>query len=489
MSGVDDVTTDQKKHKAPYTPHHQVPTIQKYREEKKEREEQYGTAEEAQDDRSKLGRLGDAYTALRHGPNAVNPSESTQPYPSENKNLDPETEEADDHAGRVESRKGQDDDRDEHQAEDTTEGALAATDPKKARKNMKKFEADGTEREVTDPVTHLPIKIHDFTEKELKETPKNGPPVGSDVTTAAGAANMNKDNEQLRREEQDNKDGFGAMQSLFPPPDFAMTRDGITNVYKKAITAGLGLVSFSLISVITLFQFTRHTTGWSRGFFALMEIALCVGTSAGVIIGIRQWTENKINDAWETEVWQAERDQGKKLVKTATAESAQWLNSLLAAVWPLINPDLFISICDTLEDVMQASLPKLVRMVSVDDIGQGSESFRILGVRWLPTGAAARSVGEDGKLKGGNKGKSDRTVQGEGNVNNDNSDPDGDGQDNGVAEGMEAEEGDFVNVEIAFAYRPSTGRKGMKERAKNAHLYLAFYMPSNIKLRMDPRFN
>jgi hypothetical protein len=133
---------------------------------------------------------------------------------------------------------------------------------------------------------------------------------------------------------------------------------------------------------------------------------------------------------------------------------------------------------------MQASLPKLVRMVSVDDIGQGSESFRILGVRWLPTGAAARSVGHDGKLKSQGDQKNDRTVPGESEVKNDNSDPDGDGQDNGIAEGMEAEEGDFVNVEVAFAYRPSTGRKGMKERAKNAHLYLAFYLPSNVKLRM-----
>jgi hypothetical protein len=47
---------------------------------------------------------------------------------------------------------------------------------------------------------------------------------------------------------------------------------------------------------------------------------------------------------------------------------------------------------------------------------------------------------------------------------------------------MEAEEGDFVNVEIAFAYRPSTGR-GIKSRAKHAHLYLAFYLPGKIKLR------
>ena len=124
-------------------------------------------------------------------------------------------------------------------------------------------------------------------------------------------------------------------------------------------------------------------------------------------------------------------------------------------------------------------------MVSIDDVGQGSEALRILGVRWLPTGAAARSVGQDGKLKGGNKGKSDRSVPNEGSVQNDKEDgnDDGDVGDENLAEGMEAEEGDFVNIEVAFAYRPSTGRKGMKERVKNAHLYLAFYMPSNVKIR------
>lgn len=48
---------------------------------------------------------------------------------------------------------------------------------------------------------------------------------------------------------------------------------------------------------------------------------------------------------------------------------------------------------------MQASIPKLVRMVSVEDIGQGSESLQILGINWLPKGAAGRSVTEDGNLK------------------------------------------------------------------------------------------
>jgi hypothetical protein len=121
---------------------------------------------------------------------------------------------------------------------------------------------------------------------------------------------------------------------------------------------------------------------------------------------------------------------------------------------------------------MQASLPSMVRMVAVEDIGQGSEALRILGVRWLPTGAAARSVGSDGNLKSSGEEKGDREVSdnGEGQV-----------EESGHDE-MEAEEGDFVNVEIAFAYRPSTG-KGIKSRAKHAHLLLAFYLPGNVKLR------
>lgn len=116
----------------------------------------------------------------------------------------------------------------------------------------------------------------------------------------------------------------------------------------------------------------------------------------------------------------------------------------------------------------------MVRMVAVEDLGQGSEALRILGVRWLPTGGAARSVGSDGNLKSPDEEKGDRTVE--------TSDDDGDGQDDEQQDDMQAEDGDFVNVELAFAYRPSTG-KGIKSRAKHAHILLAFYMPGNFKIR------
>ncbi|KAJ5642781.1 meiotically up-regulated protein [Penicillium lividum] len=82
----------------------------------------------------------------------------------------------------------------------------------------------------------------------------------------------------------------------------------------------------------------------------------------------------------------------RKQIDAHAPESTQWLNSLLASVWLLVNPDLFSSLVDTLEDSMQASLPKLVNMINLEDLGQGSEAPRILGVRWIPSNANGRSA-------------------------------------------------------------------------------------------------
>ena len=72
------------------------------------------------------------------------------------------------------------------------------------------------------------------------------------------------------------------------------------------------------------------------------------------------------------DIWNAAQTREERASESSLPESVQWLNSLLASVWPLINPDLFTSLADTVEDVMQASLPKLVRMISVSDLGQGN---------------------------------------------------------------------------------------------------------------------
>ncbi|KAF1832896.1 meiotically up-regulated gene 190 protein [Decorospora gaudefroyi] len=475
MSGVDDVDAQRKNYRRPHNAHNPIPTVQKYREEKQRRREADGNPDGAADDPSRRDRFGDAVNVFRHGREVGEANDGNGPYPVTNKNLEQDDELSEDHAGWTgatqEDQQSSQDQDGQDGVEDTTEGNLQSTDAKTARKNWKHFNADGTERQVTDPVTHLPIKVHDFTDRELKSTAKNPPPPGSDARTKTGTAAINKSDEQLEDDGLESQDAHTAMQALFPPPSFDTTRAEVTTVYMQAVTVGVGVAAISLMLVDTLFWPTRHATGWTRQLFKLAELGTMMAVSAAVVLFMRQWSENKIRNVWDAEIWQAERQRGQTLAKTKTAESTQWLNSLLASVWPLVNPDLFMGVSDTLEDVMQASLPSMVRMVAVEDLGQGSEAIRFLGVRWLPTGAAARSVGSDGNLKSSDEEKGDRTVQ-----------DDGEGQnDQPAQDDMKAEDGDFVNVEVAFAYRPSTG-KGIRSRAKNAHLLLAFYLPGKVKL-------
>lgn len=358
MSGVEDVEAVQKRnYKRPHNAHNPIPTISRYREEKERRQEQYGQPgnDANGDGPSTRERIGDAYDVFKYGrDNEEQPGDAGH-YQAINKNLIQDEEEAADHAGEVKQSAKQDQalpqDQDPNEAmEDTTEGHLqVSSDPKKARKEMKKFKADGTEREVTDPITHLPVQIHDFTDHDLKTTAKNPPPVGSEPRTMTGMDAVNKSDEHLKEEEQESRDAHTAMEVLFPPPEFDRTRGEITNVYLQAVTVGLAVVAVSLMAINTLFWPTRHATGWTRQVYKVAELGTMMGVSAAIILFMRQWSENKIKNVWDVEVWQAERSQGQKLARSQTAESTQWLNSIFASVWPLINPDLFTSISDTLE--------------------------------------------------------------------------------------------------------------------------------------------
>lgn len=357
MSGVEDVESGRKNYKKPHNAHNPIPTIAKYREEKERRQELYGNSDQGEDgeDASTRDRLGEAYNVFRHGTTDDGQSGDAGHYKATNKNLlsAEDEEQAEDHAGKLSSAQVSSQDERQRDPEDgmqdTTEGNLQSSDPKQARKDMKKFKADGTDREVTDPITHLPVKIHDFTDHDLDTTQKNPPPVGSEPKTMTGMDALDKTDEHLSAEEQESKDAHTAMEVLFPPPDFDRTRSEVTTVYMQAVTVGLAAVAISLMVINTLFWPSRHSTGWSRQALKAAELGTMAAVSAAIILFMRQWSENKIKNVWDVEVWQAERKRGQKLAQSETAESTQWLNSIFASVWPLINPDLFMSISDTLE--------------------------------------------------------------------------------------------------------------------------------------------
>ncbi len=517
MSNHDDFdeNASSRTNQAPYTERHPVPTISGYQDRKQKRQEdseatvpQPNIEHESPKTEEDQGLLDSTKRFLHLDGQVKDKSIDQQhPYRSYNRNVDgnpPDSEAKNDHRDSIPEEDGDQDGSEQSSTlKDTSEAIDNTLDPRQKRKNMKHMKRDHAPREVTDPVTHLKVMVHDSTNKELRTVPENEPPPGSNHRSATSASAGSKTKSELEQERQEQQGVHQQMEKLFPPPSYAATKEDIASVYSLAFTVGTGCLLFTALVLLVGSHLISARTDQQRSWLHTLLLSLLlpvfgVVAGGGIIWGIRGWLIHRINDIWDEEVWDSARKQEQETVDSPTPESTQWLNSLLSSVWPLINPDLFTSLADTLEDVMQASLPKLVRMVSVEDLGQGNEAIRILGVRWLPTGVAAKTVSKDGHVKN-DEDESDRKVPGQGEVDNESKPDDKgssgkdqqskadeqkkEGDDENVAEGMEAEEGDFVNIEVGFSYRASSSGKGITEKSKNAHLFLAFYLPGGIRFR------
>ncbi|PPJ60403.1 hypothetical protein CBER1_08001 [Cercospora berteroae] len=505
MSGQEDADRSRRNYHAPYTQRRPIPTISKYEKEKEARQAQaLPVNSDGIDYEEQQGSRGESakqsWRDYWRGENGGDQEPEEDISKRADARIDGEEE-------RPDVGKDEDATEDGEAVEDTSEITPLAGDPKKARKDLKKNRNNRAEREVTDPITHLPVRIFDRTAGDLEQIEENPPPWGATLRTATGLSNKRKASEQLRQETKVSQDGLDSTNALFPPPSFEDLRSELVSINKLGVTVGLIGTAAIIVSalalerILTPTRLARWTNSDAEARWWILKlgtwILLCVLGGAAIlelVAGVRMWMANRIDDVWQEQVWEANLEAREREAKAHETESVAWLNSLFGSVWPLINPDLFTSLADTLEDVMQASLPRIVQMVSVEDIGQGSEALRILGIKWLPSGAAARSVGEDGKLqkKDQDEHKSDRSVPGQGEIDgkakdeqsegsSDNDNDNGDGTERAeVAEGMEAEEGDFINLEVAFAYR-ARAAKSFQDRTKDIHLYLAFYLPGGIK--------
>ena len=503
-------------HQGAYSTRHPVPTVQHYKQVQQERDNLVESNDQEQDHEQDHGRKRDGLKkilGLKSDSNEGDPEARGWADQGYNRNqaatgAEGQAGDAGDEGARssggpdrspddqaVDSKDGDgDDSAADDMPVDTSEAVSDGTDPRQKRKAMKGRapEKDKKSRKVTDPITHLPVTIHDFTSKELNDAPANLPPFGSQPRTATGINAASKDEKQLKSEEEEIEEGTMGMQSLFPPPSLDALKADIGGVYVVALSSCAAVVGIVMVLALgTAFWLTNQRERSSRSLQLVAAGVLLGGTTVSALATwtCNSWLTSKVNSIWQDDIWDASRQQERKAQrKLQMPESAMWLNSLIAGIWPLINPDLFSSMVDTLEDVMQASLPKLVRMIAIEDFGQGKSSLRILGVRWLPSGAAAKSVTEDGEVKPRNQGKSDREDPNRGQI--ENSDDSGKSQDDkgskskqsedtSIAEGMEGESGDFLNMELSFSYRATAKGKSLKHKTENAHMYLVFYLPAS----------
>lgn len=118
--------------------------------------------------------------------------------------------------------------------------------------------------------------------------------------------------------------------------------------------------------------------------------------------------------------------------------------------WGIMNPEMFAGIADTIEDVMQVSMPKLIENVRVAQIDQGSNPLRLLSIRALPDD---HHLGDDSRDEQARR------------QSRDSEDVD-----------VSADAGSYYNVECSFAYHAMPSGSSSSSKAANMHMLLVFYL-------------
>ncbi|KAK5086662.1 hypothetical protein LTR05_003830 [Lithohypha guttulata] len=305
-------------------------------------------------------------------------------------------------------------------------------------------------KEVSDPVTGRQVKISDVGEEYMDNAlnPKISVPnqnLGKDTTVALDPSMKNPE----YREKQDilsppDPVAEGATSDvpihgektniLFHPTPSISYEPMFDSLEKRATALSVGIL-LSIIVVGKMFG------GALKG---LIPLAFCIASA------VYLWMREVVRSGREME-WSSEQERGHTAVANLLPESVEWMNTFLGVVWGLINPDMFSAVADTLEDVMQASVPGVINNVRVAEIDQGSNPIRILSLRALPDsrmGDIKKDIHEQNK-----KMKDPQELA------------------------ADEEGGEYYNLEASFAYHAApAGAKSVSQHARNMHMNLVFYL-------------
>ncbi|KAF2659447.1 hypothetical protein K491DRAFT_689312 [Lophiostoma macrostomum CBS 122681] len=308
---------------------------------------------------------------------------------------------------------------------------------------------EGTQKTVTDPTTGKQVVIEDVDKATMGQV--------ENPQLSVPNANLEKDT-TVKTDPRQSLDEYKHNQDVTAPPDpiaEGSTSDvpihgEKTNIlfhptpsvsYEPTFAALEKKASVLCIGILVATIVVGKMFGGALK--GLIPLGMCLSS------GIFLWVKEVIRSGREVE-WDSEQTRGQVATANLLPESVEWMNTLMAIVWGLINPDMFQGVADTLEDVMQASVPGVIENVRVAEINQGSNPLRILSLRALPDEHVKdlkQSIHEENK-----KTKDPQEAA------------------------ADEEGGDYYNLEVSFAYHAKPSGKRASDKARNMHMQLVFYL-------------
>lgn len=314
-----------------------------------------------------------------------------------------------------------------------------------------KQESSSHQQTVTDPTTGHQVVVGEVNQEFMDRA--------ADPQLSVPNANLGKDTTAQTKASQKNPE-YKEQQDITSPPDPVVegsTSDVPIHGEKTNIlfhpTPSVSyeptfarLEQRGMVLVVGVF-FAILIVGKTFGgrWLGLIPLAICVSS------GIWLWVKEVVRSGREVE-WESEKERGQTATANLLPESVEWMNTLLSVVWGLINPEMFSAVADTLEDVMQASVPGIIENVRVSEIDQGSNPLRILSLRSLPD---SHKEIKELKQKMHEENKKTKDPQ---------------------EAAADEEGGDYYNLEISFAYHAQPTGKRASEKARNMHMQLVFYL-------------
>lgn len=307
----------------------------------------------------------------------------------------------------------------------------------------------GKGRKVTDPVTGKEVEITDVNADFMKAV--------EDPYLSVPNANLGKDT-TVKTEAHQSGEEYRENQDITAPPDPVATGSTsdvpIHGEKTNILFHPTPSVSYEPMYAIIEQRATILCAGiffaiifmgkfFGGSLWGLIPLAICVAS------GVFLWMKDLVRQGRDIE-WSSEQKRGEFATVNLIPESVEWMNTLLGIVWGLVNPEMFAAVADTLEDVMQASVPGIIENVKVADISQGNNPIRILSLRALPD-EHMKDV-KDEMHKQNQKTKDPQELA------------------------ADEEGGDYYNLEVSFAYHAKPTSGSVSAKAANMGMQLVFYL-------------